>query len=302
MVQRLVGHAAGDGPVADHRDDLAVIAAPLQRDRHAKRCRNGRGCVADAKGVVFAFGAAQERRESAACLDRGDAIASPGEDLVRIALMADVPHDPVARRVVEIVQCDRQLDHAKPGAEVAADAGDRFDQVRAQFVRHARQLGFRNAFQVVWRFDAGEQWVKCAVDHPRIVAQRGLPRLRFRYDTLASFAPRARLPKRRRVWRMRIWRLMSRISWMRLALAASTSLRVSTPTMRVGLSRATTIRRPTFSATIRSDASRREWSSNTTIGPRFSMSPMRVRPGLSGSSRSRRVITPRMRPASSSTG
>src|SRR6185437_6636658 len=310
--------------------------------------------MADAKGVVPAFRTAQERREPILLLDRRDCIATAGKDLVRITLVADVPHDAVARRVVEIVQRGSQLDDAESRAEMAADAGDRFDQVRAQFIRDARKFGFRNTLQVCRRIDLRKQRITRGIDHPRIVAQRGHPRTQCRqgaclrysvraeaqrakptkskrcssfdsapsalrsepapdsipgvnglpafYDALASFAARVRPPKRRRVWRIRIWRLMSRISWMRLAFAASTSLRVSTPTMWVGFSRSTTTRRPTFSPTIRSEASRREWSSNTTIGPRFSMSPMRVRPGLSGSSRSRRVITPRMRPASSRTG
>jgi hypothetical protein len=136
--------------------------------------------LADTEGVVSAFGAAQERREAAVRLDRGDAIAAPGEDLVRIALVPHVPHDAVARRVVNEMQRDRQFDHAESGAEVAAHAGHRFDQVGAQLVRDARQIGFGNALQVVRRIDAGEQRVTCAVDHPRIVAQRASKRMRLR--------------------------------------------------------------------------------------------------------------------------
>src|SRR6185312_9344853 len=232
--------------------------------------------MTDAEGVVPAFRATQEWRESILLLDRRDRIATTREDLVRITLVADVPHETIARGVVEIMQRDGQFHHPEPRAEMAADAGDGFDQVGAQLVGDAWKLAFRNAFQVRGRFDLRKQRITRGVDHPRIVAQCGLPRLRFRYDdALASSAPRAR-PKRRRVWRMRIWRLISRISWMRFAFAASTSLRVSTPTMWVGLSRSTTTRRPTFSPTIRSEASRKEWSSNTTIGPRFSISPMWV--------------------------
>src|SRR5690348_17373984 len=99
MVQRLVGHAAGDGTVADHRDDIAMIAASLQRDGHAECCGDRSGCVTDTEGVVLAFGAAQERCEAAVRLDGGDAIAAPGEDLVRIALVPDVPQDRKSTRL-----------------------------------------------------------------------------------------------------------------------------------------------------------------------------------------------------------
>ena len=49
-----------------------------------------------------------------------DAIAPPGQDLVRIGLMADVPDQPVARRIEHRVEGNRQLDHAERGAEMAA--------------------------------------------------------------------------------------------------------------------------------------------------------------------------------------
>ena len=43
---------------------------------------------------------------------------------MRIGLVADVPNKPVGRRVEDVVQRYRQLDHAKPGTEVTA--GDRY--------------------------------------------------------------------------------------------------------------------------------------------------------------------------------
>ena len=48
--------------------------------------------------------------------------------------MADVPDQPVARRVEDIVQRDRELDDAEPGAEMAAGHRHRVDGLGAQFV------------------------------------------------------------------------------------------------------------------------------------------------------------------------
>ena len=44
------------------------------------------------------------------------------------------------------MQRDGQLDHTEPGAEMAAAAGDGFDQVLAQFARDVGQFGFVELF------------------------------------------------------------------------------------------------------------------------------------------------------------
>ena len=67
-------------------------------------------------------------------------IVAAGEHLVRIALMPDVPDELVARRVERVVQRDRQLDDAEPGADVPAGARADVDQARADVVGELRQL------------------------------------------------------------------------------------------------------------------------------------------------------------------
>ncbi len=54
--------------------------------------------------------------------------------------MADVPDQPVARRVKYIVQGHGQLDDAKAGAEMAAGYRDRVDRLLTQFIGDLRQL------------------------------------------------------------------------------------------------------------------------------------------------------------------
>ena len=157
-VQRLVGDAAGEGAVADHRGDLAVLADPLahrllQPDRVADR---GRG-VAGAHDVVLGLGDRAERGEAVVLADRRQPVAAAGEDLVRVGLVADVPEDLVARRVEQAVQGDGELAGAEVGAEVAADLADRVDDVGAHLLRDLLQLLVVEAVQVGGAVDPVEQ-------------------------------------------------------------------------------------------------------------------------------------------------
>ena len=79
---------------------------------------------------------------------RADAVAPAGQDLVRIGLMADVPDQPVARRVEDVVQRDGQLDDAKAGAEMPAGHRDGVDGLGAQFVGDLLELVFVKPAQI----------------------------------------------------------------------------------------------------------------------------------------------------------
>ena len=72
--------------------------------------------------------------------------------------MADVPDQPVARRVEDVMQRHRQLDDAEPGAEMPAGDRNRVDRLGAQFVGELTQLAAgRAARQIGRRADAIEQ-------------------------------------------------------------------------------------------------------------------------------------------------
>ncbi|MNV13154.1 hypothetical protein D3C71_1037850 [compost metagenome] len=149
MVERLVGHAGGHRAVADHRHHLALVALELARDGHAERSGDrGRG-MADAKGVERAFLALGERGHAVLLLDGVDIVAAPGEDLVRVGLVAHVPDQLVDRGLVQVVQGHGQFDHAQPGPEVAATLADRLDQVGTQFIRDGGEFGFVEPAQVI---------------------------------------------------------------------------------------------------------------------------------------------------------
>ena len=81
----------------------------------------------------------------------------PGEDLVRVGLVADVPEDLVARGVQQRVQRDRQLAGAEVGAEVPADLADRVDDVLAHLLGELRELLLGEPVQVLGTVDVLEQ-------------------------------------------------------------------------------------------------------------------------------------------------
>ena len=66
-----------------------------------------------AERVVFALGSFREARQPVSLAQGADAVPPPGQDLVGVSLMADVPDDPVVGRVEEIVKRHRKLDHAE---------------------------------------------------------------------------------------------------------------------------------------------------------------------------------------------
>jgi hypothetical protein len=91
VVHRLIGHAGGHRAVADHGDDVVLLAVEIAGHRHAQPSGNrGRG-MCGTERIVFALGALGETREPAALAERANAVAAAGEDLVRIGLVADVP-------------------------------------------------------------------------------------------------------------------------------------------------------------------------------------------------------------------
>ena len=157
IVHGLVGHAGRHRAVADHGDDVVVAPRHVAGDRHAERGGDrGRG-MRGAERVVLALGALGEAGQAAALTQRADAVAPPGEDLVRIGLVADVPDQLVVGRVEHVVQRHREFHDAEAGAEMAAGLGDGVDGLGTQFVGELAQLLGGKVLQIAGKADAIEQ-------------------------------------------------------------------------------------------------------------------------------------------------
>ncbi len=157
VVEALVGEAAGQRAVADHGDDLVVVPHDVARRRHAERGRDRGRPVRGAERVVRALVAAREARDAAELAQRAEAVAAAGEELVAVGLVADVPHDAIARGVEHAVERDRQLDYAQGRREVAAGGRDRLDEQLPQFLGDGLELVERERLEIGGRIDVGEQ-------------------------------------------------------------------------------------------------------------------------------------------------
>ena len=74
-----------------------------------------------------------------------------------IGLVADVPDQPVARRIEHVMQRDRQLDDAEAGAKMSAGNRNRVDGFLAEFVGDLPDLFHLESAQIVRGSDGVEK-------------------------------------------------------------------------------------------------------------------------------------------------
>ena len=99
--------------------------------------------------VVFAFGSLGETGQAAALAERADAVATPSQDFVRIGLVADVPDQTVAWRVKNMMNGDREFDHAKPGTQMPAGDGHGVNGLAAQFGSDLAKVRLRQPAKIL---------------------------------------------------------------------------------------------------------------------------------------------------------
>ena len=83
---------------------------------------DGRPGVADAEQVVVAFVGGGKAAHTAFLSQPLEQLAPTGEQLVRVALMADVPQQPILREIEDAMQGHAQLHGAQASGEVPAIA------------------------------------------------------------------------------------------------------------------------------------------------------------------------------------
>ncbi len=102
-----------------------------------------------AEGVVFALAALGEARQPAALAQGADPVPPTGDDLVRVALVAHVPHQLVGGGVEHVVDRHGQFDHAQSRSQMPARRADRIDHLGAQFIGELAELFGLEAAQIV---------------------------------------------------------------------------------------------------------------------------------------------------------
>ncbi len=93
-----------------------------------------------AERVMLALAAFAEAAQPAELADGLEPVATIGQNLVDVGLMAHVPNDPVARAVIEIVQGDGELDDSEARGEVPPDLRDRFPHEGSDLAAERFQL------------------------------------------------------------------------------------------------------------------------------------------------------------------
>lgn len=106
-----------------------------------------------AESIVFRFGAFGKTRQAAILAHAAHAALAAGEDFMRIALMAHIPHQFILRRVIHIMQRHRKLHRTQIAGEMAAGFAHRFQQESAQFFGHLRQLVSAEGAQILRQGD-----------------------------------------------------------------------------------------------------------------------------------------------------
>ena len=129
VVQGFPSHATSQRTVTDHhRHGALVLAAQLETACHALCPAQPGGGVRVLHPVVFRLGPGRVAGQAVGLPQGHEVVATAGEDLVDIALVAGVEDDRVVRGVEDPVERDGQLDYAEVWAEVPPSSAHLRDQ------------------------------------------------------------------------------------------------------------------------------------------------------------------------------
>src|SRR5580658_1232619 len=96
--------------------------------------------MAHSEGIVLAFGPFGKAAQSIVFPITGELVPAPGEDLMPVGLMSDVPYQLVIRRVENVMQCHCQLYHAQTGRKMPAMDAHRINNKLPELVAELLQL------------------------------------------------------------------------------------------------------------------------------------------------------------------
>ena len=122
---------------------FALLAAQIARGGDAKSGGDRGAGVARAEDVVLALLTAQIAGNALELLDGAEAVAPPGDELMWICLVADVPDELVVGGIEGDVQRQRQLDGTQVRRQVSAAQRDRLDDLVADLLRELSQFRLR---------------------------------------------------------------------------------------------------------------------------------------------------------------
>ena len=158
VVQGFPSHATSQRTVTDHHHHGAfVLAAQLKTACHALCPAKPGGGVRVLHPVVFRLGPGRVAGQAVHLPQGHEVVATAGEDLVDIALVAGVEDDRVVRGIEDPVERDGQLDHAEVWAEVPPSSAHLRDQELPDLSGQLGQLLAPQLSQVIRFIDRLQQ-------------------------------------------------------------------------------------------------------------------------------------------------
>jgi hypothetical protein len=172
IVQRLIGHASGDGPVTNNRNRVARGLAHVAANGEPQRGRDrGRG-MRSAERVKHRLGAFGETGNPAFLPQGGHLPATARQDFVRVALMAHIPDQLVERGAKDGMNGHGQFHHTKRRPQMPACAADDLNCLGPQFGRQIGQFQITQIAQIGGTCDAVQKRRVGAIE---VNAFHGLP-------------------------------------------------------------------------------------------------------------------------------
>jgi len=148
VVQRLERQAAHQRRVAhDDRDALKAVAE-IARLREALSDGQAGARMSTIEHIVRRFTATREPTDTIELAKRREPLEPAGQQLVRVRLVAGIPHDAIAGRFEQPVECDRELHDTQRRAQMAAGRGDGLDDGLADLEGQLRQLDLVHPTQI----------------------------------------------------------------------------------------------------------------------------------------------------------
>ncbi len=144
VVERLVGHAPGEGTVTDYRHRVAGIAGESVAQGVGERRRG----VAVLHEVVLRLLPTRVSRQPAGVPQVVEPGHAAGDQLVDVGLMTDIPDETVARGVEHPMQGQGELDHAQVRGEMAPGLGNLVQDERPNLVGQCDEVVLAEPTQV----------------------------------------------------------------------------------------------------------------------------------------------------------
>src|SRR6187551_3167772 len=99
IVERFVADSTGERGIASNYDNVFITAAQISPHSHAETSGQRGASMTGTVAIVFAFRAQKKSVEALELPHRVEALQTPGEHLVHVALVADVHNDAIPRGI-----------------------------------------------------------------------------------------------------------------------------------------------------------------------------------------------------------